>query len=90
VGFVSYTINYSIWSVDYYMNVDDVFVLGQYRGGNIGESLILEIKSICKKDGISKVRWEVQSDNLGAIKFYEKLGATLNVKGIFSWNLEKV
>jgi ribosomal protein S18 acetylase RimI-like enzyme len=38
---------------------------------------------------IDKIRWEVQKNNKnnsGAIKFYKRLGAEINTKGIFKWN----
>ena len=84
-GYVSYTINYSIWAGANYLNIDDLFVWGNYRGKKIGEFLMLRVKEICKEDGIDRVRWEVQGDNLGAIKFYERLGAQMTNKGIFRW-----
>ncbi len=86
-GYVSYTKSYSIWLGSDYLNIDDVFVLDKYRGQKLGELLMNGVKEMCKEEGIHSVKWEVESDNIGAIRFYERLGATLNTKGIFKWNL---
>ncbi|MDN5202700.1 GNAT family N-acetyltransferase [Fulvivirgaceae bacterium BMA10] len=86
-GYVSYTWNYSIWLGGDYMNIDDLFVWEEYRGKQIGEKLMQEAKEICEKKNIQRIRWEVEKDNLGAIKFYERLGAEFKTKGIFKWSV---
>ena len=69
------------------MNIDDVFVLEEFRGKKIGEALMSRIKEICAEKRVNRVRWEVQLDNFGAIKFYERLGAEMTTKGIFKWTV---
>lgn len=44
-------------------------------------------KEVCVTKGVSRMKWEVEQDNLGAIKFYERLGANIDIKGLFSWDL---
>ncbi len=87
VGYLSYTINYSIWQAANYMNIDDVYVDAQFRGLKIGESLMTNASRHCDQLGITRIRWEVQDNNEAAIRFYERLGATMTHKGIFSWNV---
>lgn len=87
-GFVSYTWNYSIWLGDDYMNIDDLFVWEKFRGKKVGENLMNKAKEICKGRNIRSIRWEVEQDNVGAIKFYERLGASVNTKGIFKWHVD--
>ena len=86
-GFVSYTINYSIWLGASYMNIDDVFVDAEYRGKGIGEALMRESKEVCRALGISRLRWEVQASSGAAIRFYERLGGKYSEKGIFRWDI---
>jgi ribosomal protein S18 acetylase RimI-like enzyme len=86
-GYVSYTWNYSIWLGGDYMNIDDLFVWDQHRGKKVGEALMLKAKGICKEKNINKIRWEVQKDNINAIKFYKRLGAEINIKGVFKWKV---
>lgn len=87
-GYVSFTYNYSIWLGDAYLNIDDVFVKEAFRSKGIGEALMNSLREHAKAKGIPKIRWEVQSDNLQAIKFYERLGASMKTKGIFSWKVD--
>jgi GNAT superfamily N-acetyltransferase len=86
-GYLSYTWNYSIWLGSYYMNIDDVFVVEEFRNQKAGEALMLKARELCKNKGLSRIRWEVQKDNHRAIKFYEQLGAELNLKGVFRWTI---
>lgn len=88
-GFASYTWNYSIWYGASYMNIDDVFVSEEFRGQKIGEALMHKAKEVCKERGASRIKWEVEEDNHGAIKFYKRLGADVTVKGVCSWPVEK-
>lgn len=87
VGYVSYSWNYSIWLTSTYMHIDDVFVLESHRGQGIGEALMLKASQVCKSRGAHRIRWEVETDNATAIRFYERLGAKLRIKGIFGWDV---
>ncbi len=86
-GYCSYTWNYSIWLGSTYMNIDDVFIWEKFRGKQIGESLMLKAKEVCLAKDAVRICWQVEQDNHGAIKFYERLGANLDIKGIFRWDV---
>lgn len=88
VGFVSYTLSYSIWLGGPYMNIDDVFVQASHRGRGVGEALLHAARARCRELGVQRMRWEVQADNHGAIRFYERLGAAMQPKGIFRWTVD--
>ena len=86
-GYCSYTWNYSIWLGSTYMNIDDLFVWEKFRDMQIGEFLMLQAKEVCLAKGASRIKWEVEQDNHGAIKFYERLGANIDIKGLFRWDV---
>mgnify|MGYP000393542372 CR=1 FL=1 len=86
-GYCSYTWNYSIWLGSNYMNIDDVFVWEKFRGKQIGELLMLKAKEVCLSHGANRIKWEVEKNNNGAIKFYERLGANIDIKGVFRWDI---
>jgi GNAT superfamily N-acetyltransferase len=86
-GYCSYTWNYSIWLGSAYMNIDDVFVWGKFRGQQIGEKLMYKAKEVCLAQGAGLIKWEVEQDNHGAIKFYERLGANMDIKSLFRWDV---
>lgn len=85
-GFLSFTINYSIWLGGDFMRIDDVFVDARYRGKSIGEALMLAARAHCEKLGIAHAKWEMQRNNDGARRFYERLGATHQDKEVFTWD----
>jgi len=89
VGFLSYTIDYSIWLGRRFMHIDDVFVDADYRGKNIGEALMLQSRKLCEASGLSRIKWEVEKENHSAKRFYERLGAKYYEKGVFAWDLSK-
>jgi GNAT superfamily N-acetyltransferase len=86
-GYCSYTWNYSIWLGSNYMNIDDVFVWDKFRGQKVGEKLMYKVKEVCLAKGVGRIKWEVEQDNHGAIKFYQRLGANMNIKGLFRWDV---
>jgi ribosomal protein S18 acetylase RimI-like enzyme len=86
-GYCSYTWNYSIWLGSTMMNIDDVFVWEHFRGQKVGEKLMYKAKEVCQNKGGNRIRWEVEKDNFAAIKFYERLGANIDIKGLFKWDL---
>ena len=88
-GYISYTLNYSIWLNSTYMHIDDVFVWETHRGKKIGEKLMSFAKNLCEKQNLKMIKWEVESDNKGAIKFYRRIGAEVNIKGVGRWFINK-
>ncbi len=86
IGYLSYTWSYSIWNDTEYMALDDLFVSNQFRGMEIGKSLMEKAKELCANRKASTIKWEVEMDNEKAIRFYERLGAKMNIKGIFKWD----
>ncbi|OUS30715.1 GNAT family N-acetyltransferase [Thalassotalea sp. 42_200_T64] len=86
-GYCSYTWNYSIWLGATYMNIDDVFVWEAFRGMQVGEKLMVKAKEVCLANGAGRICWQVEQDNHAAIKFYERLGANLDIKGFFRWDV---
>ncbi len=86
-GYISYTWNYSIWLGGNFMNIDDVFVWERYRGQKVGEALMIKAKEVCKNKDVQKMKWEVESENQKAIKFYKHLGADVDIKGICRWRV---
>ena len=86
-GFLSYTICYSIWLGDSFMQIDDVFVRDAFRGNGLGESLMSTSYELAEELGLPRIKWEVQPDNDAAIRFYERLGARGYDKRLFAWSV---
>lgn len=88
-GYCSYTWSYSIWLGGRYMYIDDVFVWEAFRGQKVGEALMLKAREVALSQGSSRIRWEVEQENHAAIRFYRRLGANIDIKGVCRWELAR-
>lgn len=83
-GYVSATRRLHLWSGTELLAVDDVFVLEHARGEGIGERLLLAMAGTVASEELTVV-WGVEPDNIGAQRFYRRLGASLRPKVIAGW-----
>ncbi len=60
------------------LHLEDLFVLDGYRGNGVGLALLREVAKIARERGLVRLDLMVQYRNLGAVKFYERLGAATN------------
>jgi ribosomal protein S18 acetylase RimI-like enzyme len=65
-------------------NVEDVFVLKEFRRKGIAKSMIAYFIKLLKNKGYKKIQLSVNTKNVHAIKLYEKLGFE-----VFHWDLKK-
>ncbi len=89
IGYVTYMWNYSIWNGSTYMAIDDLFVCNQFRGKSVGQKLMQYAKDVCTSNNIEHIKWEVESNNEKAIRFYKKLGADIYNKSIVKWKITR-
>lgn len=84
-GFVSYTIDFAIWSGGDVLRVDDVFVRERARKSGAGTRLMLRIAELALAGGMT-CRWEIEPANLGAQYFYGTLGVDVREKMVARWS----
>jgi GNAT superfamily N-acetyltransferase len=77
VGFAFYFFNYSTWQGKPGLYLEDLFVEPQYRGYGIGKALLVHLAQIAVTQGCGRFQWQVLDWNEPAIKFYEKVGASV-------------
>lgn len=53
----------------------DLFVLDGHRGGGIGRRLLAALARIAAERGCARFDWTTETDNPGAQRLYERLGA---------------
>ncbi|NUT45674.1 MAG: GNAT family N-acetyltransferase [Thermoactinospora sp.] len=82
VGYVSWLQRVSFWSGEDYCALDDLFVAGTERGQGVGERLMLAAADAAEG---RLIRWEVAEANVGAQRFYLRIGAELVTKKIGRW-----
>jgi GNAT superfamily N-acetyltransferase len=85
IGFVSYTIDFAIWTGGDVIRIDDVFVRARARGTGAGTALMLRIAELALAGGMT-CRWEIEPANLGAQYFYGTLGVDLREKIVARWS----
>lgn len=85
IGFVSYTIDFAIWSGGDIIRIDDVFIRERARGSGAGTRLMLRIAELALAGGMT-CRWEIEPSNLGAQYFYGTLGVEVREKMAARWN----
>ncbi|MGA8045170.1 MAG: GNAT family N-acetyltransferase [Dermatophilaceae bacterium] len=83
-GYVSATRRLHLWSGTELLAVDDVFVFEHARGEGVGERLLLAMAGTVADEELTLV-WGVEPDNIGAQRFYRRLGASVRSKVIAGW-----
>lgn len=84
-GFVSFTWTYSIWRHATVMSIDDVYVRPAHRQRGVGVALMYRARHLAHGAGVARLRWEAKPWNDAAIRFYERMGAPMKLKGVFFW-----
>ena len=65
-----------VWKILDEGHIKNVAVHPDYRGQSIGEALISELLSLCRKDGVLSFTLEVRKSNIIAQGLYKKFGFT--------------
>lgn len=85
-GFVTYTIDFMLWTGGDILRIDDLFVRERARGAGAGTALMARIAEIAVEAGLP-CRWEIEMANTRAQHFYATLGAELRDKKIARWSV---
>ncbi|MEM7087332.1 MAG: GNAT family N-acetyltransferase [Bacteroidota bacterium] len=59
------------------VHLEDLVVKDRYRGHGIGDLLYTKVMQYALEQGVKRVNWVVLGWNEGAIRFYERTGATV-------------
>jgi GNAT superfamily N-acetyltransferase len=77
VGIAVYFFTYSTFAARPTLYVEDVFVWPRHRGQGAGTALLATLARIAVRKGCGRMEWTVLNWNTAAIRFYERLGATM-------------
>jgi protein-tyrosine phosphatase/GNAT superfamily N-acetyltransferase len=77
IAFALYFFAYYTW-VGKSLYLDDLYVKEEYRNSGIGKDLLRELTFIARKENCKRFRWQVLEWNTPAIRFYEKMGASIS------------
>ncbi len=76
VGMALIYFRFSTW-VGKTVHLEDLVVKEKMRGKGVGNLLYKEVMKYALTEGVKRVNWVVLGWNKGAIKFYERTGATV-------------
>ncbi len=57
--------------------LEDLFVYPEHRGAGIGSALLRAVAGVARERGCGRFEWSVLDWNAPAIRFYERVGATV-------------
>ena len=84
VGYASITTDVETWTGEEFAHLDCLFVSADQRGSGVGRILFDAAVAEVRRRGLSELQWQTPDWNSGAIRFYERLGATSKAKRRFS------
>lgn len=77
IGFALYYTSYSTWN-GRCVYLEDLYVVPEFRRTGIGVKLFQKVVDTAEKRNVKRLDWQVLHWNEPAIKFYEKIGATID------------
>ena len=69
--------NFSTFQTKRGLYLEDLYVRPQFRGQGFGQKILTHLARIAVKRNCSRFEWIVLDWNEGGIRFYERLGATI-------------
>ena len=77
VGFALFFTNFSTFLGRPGLYLEDLYVQPVHRGTGLGKALLQHLGALAVARGCGRFEWSVLDWNESAIRFYEKMGATL-------------
>jgi GNAT superfamily N-acetyltransferase len=77
VAFALFFTNFSTFLARPGLYLEDLYVQPALRGSGIGKALLERLGAIAVERGYGRFEWSVLDWNQNAIRFYEKMGATV-------------
>jgi GNAT superfamily N-acetyltransferase len=77
VAFALYFTNFSTFLGKPGLYLEDLYVASAHRGTGIGKALLLRLAQLAVERDYGRFEWSVLDWNDNAIRFYEKMGATV-------------
>ena len=75
VGFALWFLNYSTWTGQHGIHLEDLCVDEMVRGHGYGRAMLPELARVCVERGYQRLEWVVLDWNAPSIGFYRALGA---------------
>ncbi|WSF37097.1 GNAT family N-acetyltransferase [Streptomyces sp. NBC_01351] len=76
VGYAACSAEFSFWDARHYLHMDCLYLAQDARGHGLGAALMDAVAGLAREQGLDHVEWQTPEWNEGAIRFYDRLGAT--------------
>jgi ribosomal protein S18 acetylase RimI-like enzyme len=73
-----------LWTGGDVLALDDLYVRPGCRDAGVGRRLMGALAALAAPEQLL-IRWGMEADNVGAQRFYRRLGATLRPKVLAAW-----
>jgi GNAT superfamily N-acetyltransferase len=77
VGFALFFTNFSTFLGQPGLYLEDLYVQPAHRSAGVGRALLKHLAGLANQRGYGRFEWSVLDWNVDAIRFYERMGATL-------------
>lgn len=77
VAFALFFSNFSTFLAQPGLYLEDLYVQPAHRGSGLGQALLLHLARLAAERGCGRFEWSVLDWNVNAIRFYERMGATV-------------
>lgn len=77
VAFALYFTNFSTFLARPGLYLEDLYVQPAHRGSGLGKALLTRLAGIAAERGYGRFEWSVLDWNENAIRFYQRMGATV-------------
>ncbi|MEM1116134.1 MAG: GNAT family N-acetyltransferase [Bacteroidota bacterium] len=75
-GYATWAPQVSTWDAARYAYLDCLYLRPEARGQGLGRQLIEAVARDAHATGLRQLQWQTPVENAGAIRFYDRLGAT--------------
>ncbi|WP_328301437.1 GNAT family N-acetyltransferase [Streptomyces sp. NBC_00435] len=75
-GYAACSAEFSFWDARHYLHMDCLYLAEEARGHGLGAALMDGVSGLARELGLGHVEWQTPDWNEGAIRFYDRLGAT--------------
>lgn len=84
-GYAACSEEFAFWDARHYLHMDCLYLAEEARGHGLGAALMAAVAGLARELGLEHVEWQTPDWNEGAIRFYDRLGATGRPKQRYAW-----
>ncbi|MGW7440131.1 N-acetyltransferase family protein [Streptomyces sp. NPDC054849] len=87
-GYAACSAEFSFWDARDHLHLDCLYLAQEARGHGLGAALMDGVAGLARELGLDHVQWQTPDWNEGAIRFYDRLGATGSSKRRYALPVE--